>query len=74
MCTLYEDSDWSQKALQEPIGRAKNSVTSNKAGAFSADRLKHCTKELVAMENNGHKVNFTDLWGLVLEYFLYQKV
>ncbi|XP_073465770.1 cytosolic phospholipase A2 zeta isoform X1 [Aquarana catesbeiana] len=73
MCTLYEDPNWSQKALQEPLKKAKSSVTSNKAGAFSADRLKHCTKELVAMEKNGHKVNFTDLWGLVLEYFLHQK-
>nr|DBA14111.1 TPA: hypothetical protein GDO54_005124 [Pyxicephalus adspersus] len=73
MCTLYEDPEWSQKELQGPISKAKTSVTSSKAGAFSADRLKHCTKELVAMEKEGYKVNFSDLWGLVLEYFLHQK-
>ncbi|KAM5129933.1 cytosolic phospholipase A2 zeta [Mantella aurantiaca] len=73
MCTLYEDPDWSQKNLLGPVSKARGSVTSTKAGAFSTDRLKHCTKELVGMEKEGHKVNFSDLWGLVLEYFLHQK-
>ncbi|KAG8449635.1 hypothetical protein GDO86_016321, partial [Hymenochirus boettgeri] len=73
MCALYEDCDWSQKTLQGPISRARESVTASKAGAFSAERLKHCTQELLAMENEGHKVNFTDLWGLVIEYILFQK-
>ncbi|XP_018414769.1 PREDICTED: cytosolic phospholipase A2 zeta [Nanorana parkeri] len=72
MCTLYEDSNWSQKDLQGPVSKTRSSVTSTKAGAFSTDRLMHCTKALVAMEKEGHKVNFSDLWGLVLEYFLHQ--
>ncbi|KAM8921251.1 cytosolic phospholipase A2 zeta [Pelodytes ibericus] len=73
MATLYEDPDWSQKDLREPISRARTSVTASKSGAFSAERLRHCTQELMMMEKDGHKVNFTDLWGLVIEYFLHQQ-
>ncbi|KAM9294463.1 cytosolic phospholipase A2 zeta-like [Gastrophryne carolinensis] len=73
MSTLYEDPDWSQKELHNSVTRARQCVTSNKTGAFSAERLKQCTQELVAMEKEGHKVNFSDLWGLVLEYYLHQK-
>ncbi|KAE8587586.1 hypothetical protein XENTR_v10022027 [Xenopus tropicalis] len=73
MSTLYEDPDWSQKSVQDPISRARKSVTASKSGAFSAERLKRCTQELIAMEKDGHMVNFTDLWGLVIEYFLHQK-
>ncbi|CAJ0917903.1 unnamed protein product [Ranitomeya imitator] len=73
MSTLYEDPDWSSKDLKEPINRARRSMTSIKAGAFSAERIKHCTQELMALERDGHKVNFSDVWGLVLEYFLHQK-
>ncbi|XP_073433957.1 cytosolic phospholipase A2 zeta isoform X2 [Dendrobates tinctorius] len=73
MSTLYEDPDWSRKDLKDPINRARKSMTSNKAGAFSAERIKHCSQELMALERDGHKVNFSDVWGLVLEYFLHQK-
>ncbi|KAM4662825.1 cytosolic phospholipase A2 zeta isoform 2-T2 [Discoglossus pictus] len=73
MSTLYEDPDWSQKDLQGPISRARKSVAASKAGAFSVERLKHCTQELTALEKDGHQVNFTDLWGLVIEYFLHQQ-
>ncbi|MEE6512327.1 hypothetical protein FKM82_019280 [Ascaphus truei] len=73
MSTLYEDPDWSQKDLQDPIGRARKSVTGSKAGAFSVERLRHCLQQLVAMEKDGHRVTFTDLWGLVIEYFLHQQ-
>ncbi|XP_066464635.1 cytosolic phospholipase A2 zeta-like isoform X2 [Eleutherodactylus coqui] len=73
MSMLYEDPDWSKKDLKEPINRAQKSVTSSKSGAFSAERLRYCTQELMALESDGCKVNFSDLWGLVLEYFLHQK-
>ncbi|KAM3920374.1 cytosolic phospholipase A2 zeta [Leptodactylus fuscus] len=73
MSTLYEDPEWSSKGLKEAISRAQKSVTSSKSGAFSAERLKYCSQELMAMERDGYKVNFSDLWGLVLEYFLHQK-
>ncbi|XP_075700435.1 cytosolic phospholipase A2 zeta [Rhinoderma darwinii] len=73
MSTLYEDYDWSNKDLKEPISKAQKSMTSSKSGAFSAERLRHCAQELMALERDGHKVNFSDFWGLVLEYFLHQK-
>uniref|UniRef100_A0A8C5R4M6 Phospholipase A2 group IVF n=1 Tax=Leptobrachium leishanense TaxID=445787 RepID=A0A8C5R4M6_9ANUR len=73
MSTLYRDPDWSQKNLCDPISNTRSSVTMSKSGAFSPERLRHCTRELVAMENEGHKVNFTDLWGLLIEYFLHQQ-
>ncbi|XP_044127827.1 cytosolic phospholipase A2 zeta isoform X2 [Bufo gargarizans] len=73
MSMLYEDPDWSNKDLKEQINRAEISMTSSKSGAFSAERIKHCTQELMALEQDGYKVNFSDLWGLVLEYFLHQK-
>jgi len=49
-------------------------VSSSKAGAFSPERLKYYFQELNAMEISGRKVSFTDLWGLIVEYFLQQKV
>lgn len=73
MSMLYENPNWSNEDLREPINRAHKSMTSSKSGAFSAERLRHCTQELVALQRDGYKVNFSDLWGLVLEYFLYQK-
>ncbi|XP_069805361.1 cytosolic phospholipase A2 zeta isoform X2 [Dendropsophus ebraccatus] len=73
MSTLYEDPDWSIKDLKEPINRAQETTTCSKSGAVSTERLKHCTQELIALERDGYKVNFIDLWGLVLEYFLHQK-
>ncbi|KAM4013676.1 cytosolic phospholipase A2 zeta [Anomaloglossus baeobatrachus] len=73
MSTLYEDPDWSSTDFTEPITRARRSMTSSKSGAFSAERLKQCSQQLMALERDGHKVNFSDLWGLVLEYFLHQK-
>nr|XP_033808694.1 cytosolic phospholipase A2 zeta-like isoform X2 [Geotrypetes seraphini] len=73
MSSLYEDPDWSQKDLQGPINSVRNSVTFGKNGAFSPERMKYYFQELVSMEKDDRKVTFTDLWSLVLEYFLYQK-
>ncbi|CAH2328148.1 cytosolic phospholipase A2 zeta [Pelobates cultripes] len=73
MSTLYRDPDWSKNDLRDPIGNARTSVAASKAGAFSPERLRHCIQELTTMENDGHKVNFTDLWGLLIEYFLHQE-
>lgn len=74
LSTLYQDSEWSQKDLQDAIRRAQGTVSSSKAGAFSPERLKYYFQELNAMETTGRKVSFTDLWGLIVEYFLQQKV
>uniref|UniRef100_A0A8C5UBQ1 Phospholipase A2 n=1 Tax=Malurus cyaneus samueli TaxID=2593467 RepID=A0A8C5UBQ1_9PASS len=73
LSTLYQDPDWSQKDLQDAIRRAQGAVSSSKAGAFSPERLKYYFQELNAMEISGRKVSFTDLWGLIVEYFLQQK-
>uniref|UniRef100_A0A8B9PCH3 Phospholipase A2 n=1 Tax=Apteryx owenii TaxID=8824 RepID=A0A8B9PCH3_APTOW len=73
LSTLYQDPDWSQKDLQDAISRAQDTVSSGKGGAFSPERLKYYFQELNAMESSGRKVSFTDLWGLIVEYFLQQK-
>ncbi|XP_063803575.1 cytosolic phospholipase A2 zeta [Pseudophryne corroboree] len=73
MATLYKEPNWSHEDLQHLISRVRKSVTSSKAHAFSAERIKYYSQELMAMERDGQKVNFSDLWGLVLEYFLNQK-
>uniref|UniRef100_A0A8C2YD40 Phospholipase A2 n=1 Tax=Coturnix japonica TaxID=93934 RepID=A0A8C2YD40_COTJA len=73
LSTLYQDPNWSQKDLQDAISRAQRAVSSSKGGAFSPERLKYYFQELTAMESSGRKVSFTDLWGLIVEYFLQQK-
>ncbi|XP_030900380.2 cytosolic phospholipase A2 zeta isoform X2 [Melopsittacus undulatus] len=73
LSTLYQDPEWSQKDLQDAIRKAQATVSSSKAGAFSPERLKYYFQELKAMEISGRKVSFTDLWGLIVEYFLQQK-
>lgn len=74
LSTLYQDPEWSCRDLREPISNAKDKISSSKVGAFSSERLKYYFQELNAMENEGRKASFTDLWGLIIEYFLLQKV
>nr|XP_023962387.1 cytosolic phospholipase A2 zeta isoform X3 [Chrysemys picta bellii] len=73
LSALYQDTDWSSKDLQGAISNARDNVSSSKAGALSSERLKYYFQELNSMENDGRKVSFIDLWGLIIEYFLYQK-
>uniref|UniRef100_A0A8C8SY31 Phospholipase A2 n=1 Tax=Pelusios castaneus TaxID=367368 RepID=A0A8C8SY31_9SAUR len=73
LSTLYRDTDWSCKDLQGAISNARDKVSSSKAGAFSSERVKYYFQELSSMENEGRKVSCTDLWGLIIEYFLHQK-
>ncbi|XP_061467300.1 cytosolic phospholipase A2 zeta-like [Rhineura floridana] len=73
MSMLYQDSEWSCKDLRGSISNARDKMSSSKVGAFSSERLKYYFQELNAMENAGRKVSFTDLWGLIVEYFLQQK-
>ncbi|XP_025071825.1 cytosolic phospholipase A2 zeta-like [Alligator sinensis] len=70
---LYADPYWSHKDLQEAIGIARQLVTSSKVGAFSAERLAYYFHQLFLLEKEGWKVTLTDLWGLIIEYFLHQK-
>ncbi|XP_011796588.1 PREDICTED: cytosolic phospholipase A2 zeta [Colobus angolensis palliatus] len=71
--TLYRDPAWSQVALQGPIERAQVHVCSSKMGALSTERLQYYTQELGVRERSGHSVSLVDLWGLLVEYFLYQE-
>ncbi|XP_060118629.1 cytosolic phospholipase A2 zeta [Heteronotia binoei] len=73
LSALYQDPEWSCKDLREPISNARDKISSSKVGAFSSERLKYYFQELNTMENEGRKASFTDLWGLIIEYFLLQK-
>ncbi|NXE46894.1 PA24F phospholipase, partial [Casuarius casuarius] len=73
LCGLYEDSHWSHKDLQEAISSARQFVTSSKVKAFSAEQLVYYFQQLWLLEKEGRNVTLTDLWGLIIEYFLHQK-
>ncbi|XP_074854963.1 cytosolic phospholipase A2 zeta-like [Carettochelys insculpta] len=70
---LYKDPHWSQKDLQDEISIVRKLVTSSKVGAFSVERLMYYFQQLMMLEKEGWKVTLTDLWGLIIEYFLHQK-
>uniref|UniRef100_A0A8C8VQW9 PLA2c domain-containing protein n=1 Tax=Pelusios castaneus TaxID=367368 RepID=A0A8C8VQW9_9SAUR len=70
---LYKDPHWSHKDLQDAISVARKLVTNSKVGAFSAERLVYYFQQLLLLEKEGRKVTLTDLWGLIIEYFLHQK-
>uniref|UniRef100_A0A8C0SDJ5 Phospholipase A2 n=3 Tax=Canis lupus familiaris TaxID=9615 RepID=A0A8C0SDJ5_CANLF len=71
--TLYKDPAWSQVSLQGPIERAQARVCSSKMGAMSTERLQYYVQELGSLESSGRSVSLIDLWGLLIEYFLYQE-
>ncbi|XP_054825913.1 cytosolic phospholipase A2 zeta-like [Eublepharis macularius] len=73
MATLYKDSHWSNKDLQDAIKNARTVVTNTKVGAFSAEQLAYYFQELVALEKTGRKTTLVDLWGLIIEYILNKK-
>nr|XP_048315718.1 cytosolic phospholipase A2 zeta [Myodes glareolus] len=70
--TLYKDPSWSQKPLQGPIGRASARVCSSKIGLMSPEQLQYYTREKEIWKSRGQTMTLTDLWGLVIEYFLNQ--
>lgn len=43
-------------------------------GAVSTERLQYYAQELGIRESSGHRSSLVDLWGLLVEYFLYQEV
>ncbi|XP_059859548.1 cytosolic phospholipase A2 zeta [Delphinus delphis] len=71
--TLYKDPAWSQVALKGPIERAQARVCSSKMGLMSMERLQYYAQELGIRESSGHSASLIDLWGLLIEYFLYQE-
>ncbi|EMP39596.1 Cytosolic phospholipase A2 epsilon [Chelonia mydas] len=72
MSNLYEDPDWSQKDMEASVSDARKHVIKNKfLACFSVDRLKYYVKELHQRKQEGHKIGFTDLWGLIIEAMLH---
>uniref|UniRef100_A0A8C0GGE8 Phospholipase A2 n=1 Tax=Chelonoidis abingdonii TaxID=106734 RepID=A0A8C0GGE8_CHEAB len=72
MSNLYEDPDWSQKDMEASVSDARKHVIKNKfLACFSVDRLKYYVKELQQRKQEGHKICFTDLWGLIIEAMLH---
>lgn len=75
MSNLYEDPDWSQKDLKETLKDVRKHVLKNKFfTCFAPDRLKYYLKELCQRKQEGHQICFTDLWGLIIETMLHEKV
>lgn len=75
MSNLYEDPDWSQKDMEASVSDARKHVIKNKfLACFSVDRLKYYVKELHQRKQEGHKISFTDLWGLIIEAMLHDGV
>ncbi|XP_029141207.1 cytosolic phospholipase A2 epsilon-like [Protobothrops mucrosquamatus] len=67
MINLYRDPYWSQKNLEGVITDVRKQVMKNKLCCFSGDHLKYYEKEISNRYDEGHKLSFVDLWGLILE-------
>ncbi|XP_032300964.1 cytosolic phospholipase A2 epsilon-like isoform X3 [Coturnix japonica] len=73
MSKLYEDVNWSQKDLRGPIDDIQKYVIKSKLHCFSTDHLKYYEKELCKRKLEGHKLSFTDLWGLFIDSMLHNE-
>ncbi|XP_074765189.1 cytosolic phospholipase A2 epsilon-like [Athene noctua] len=73
MAKLYEDANWSQKDLREPVGDIRKHVIKSKLQCFSLDHMKYYEKELCERKQEGHKLSFTDLWGLFVDCMLHHQ-
>ncbi|XP_054825912.1 cytosolic phospholipase A2 delta [Eublepharis macularius] len=74
MSNLYEDSNWSQKDLAQPIREAKKHLTKNKISTFSLENLIYYKAELGHRAEQGISTSFNDLWAVALENILHDKV
>uniref|UniRef100_A0A8C0BAG9 Phospholipase A2 n=1 Tax=Buteo japonicus TaxID=224669 RepID=A0A8C0BAG9_9AVES len=72
MAKLYEDANWSQNDLRGPIGDIREHVIKSKLHCFSLDHMKYYEKELCERKQEGHKLSFTDLWGLFIDCITYK--
>ncbi|XP_025889195.1 cytosolic phospholipase A2 epsilon-like [Nothoprocta perdicaria] len=74
MSSLYEDPDWSHKDLEEILTDVRKQVLKNKfLTCFAPHRLKYYLKELYQRKQDGYRVCFTDLWGLIIEAMLHDE-
>ncbi|NXC79230.1 PA24E phospholipase, partial [Cercotrichas coryphoeus] len=73
MSKLYEDANWSQKDLSGPIDGIRKHVIKSKLHCFSLDHMKYYENKLCERKQEGHKVSFTDLWGLFIDCMLHHQ-
>ncbi|XP_070791868.1 cytosolic phospholipase A2 epsilon-like [Pituophis catenifer annectens] len=73
MINLFRDPYWSHKNLEGMIMDVRKQVMKNKLCCFSVDNLKYYEKEIWNRHDEGHKLTFADLWGLILESMFYDK-
>ncbi|NXA67796.1 PA24E phospholipase, partial [Mohoua ochrocephala] len=73
MSKLYEDANWSQKDLRGPIDDIRKHVINSKLHCFSLDHMKYYENKLCERKQEGHKVSFTDLWGLFIDRMLHHQ-
>ncbi|NXG20864.1 PA24E phospholipase, partial [Grallaria varia] len=73
MSKLYEDANWSQKDLRGPISDMREHVIKSKLHCFSLDHMKYYENELCERKQEGHKLSFTDLWGLFIDRMLHNQ-
>uniref|UniRef100_A0A8C0U858 Phospholipase A2 n=1 Tax=Cyanistes caeruleus TaxID=156563 RepID=A0A8C0U858_CYACU len=73
MSKLYEDANWSQKDLSGPVDGIRKRVIKSKLHCFSLDHMKYYENKLCERKQEGHKVSFTDLWGLFIDCMLHHQ-
>ncbi|XP_071415549.1 cytosolic phospholipase A2 epsilon-like [Pithys albifrons albifrons] len=71
MSKLYEDANWSRKDLRGPISDIRKHVIKSKLHCFSLDHMKYYEHELCERKQEGHKLSFSDLWGLFIDRMLH---
>ncbi|XP_074145467.1 cytosolic phospholipase A2 epsilon [Sminthopsis crassicaudata] len=70
MSNLYKDADWSSKNLEKTIQEARRHAVKNKIPSLFPEQLSYYQQELKQRSQEGYRVTFTDLWGLLIESFL----
>ncbi|XP_072480775.1 cytosolic phospholipase A2 epsilon isoform X2 [Notamacropus eugenii] len=70
MTNLYKDADWSSKNLEKAIQEARRHAVKNKIPSLYPEQLSYYKQDLKQRSQEGYKVSFTDLWGLLIESFL----
>ncbi|NXY41561.1 PA24E phospholipase, partial [Ceuthmochares aereus] len=73
MAKLYEDANWSQKDLRGTVGDIRKRVIKSKLHCFSLDHMKYYERKLCERKQEGHKLSFTDLWGLFIDCMLHHQ-
>ncbi|XP_077178886.1 cytosolic phospholipase A2 epsilon-like isoform X2 [Paroedura picta] len=73
MVNLYNDPEWSSKDIGGCISEIREHVVKNKLCCFSGENLKYYEKEMCKRQQEGYKITFSDLWGLIIETMLRDK-